>query len=67
MVCHADVSDREAVQQMMQHAVDEFGQLDIVVSNAYYSKRQAILEQDWVRCGSLLRNCVDAVRVSEIS
>lgn len=47
LVCHADVSDRDEVQRMIHHATVQFGRLDIVVSNAYYSKRQPILEQEW--------------------
>lgn len=47
LVCHADVSDREAVSAMMAATVQRYGRLDIVVSNAYYSKRQPILEQEW--------------------
>jgi glucose 1-dehydrogenase len=47
LVCHADVSDRAAVAAMYEAVLRRFGRLDIVVSNAYYSKRQPILEQEW--------------------
>ena len=47
LVCHCDVSDRSAVQRMVEQAVRHFGRLDIVVANAYYSKRQPLLEQEW--------------------
>ena len=47
LVYHADVSDRSAVATMYQTVLQRFGRLDIVVSNAYYSKRQPILEQEW--------------------
>jgi glucose 1-dehydrogenase len=42
----ADVSDLAAVEQMVARAVDEFGKLDIAVSNAAYSDRQAFHEAD---------------------
>lgn len=44
MVYGADVSDREAVEAMVRATVDEFGRLDILVSNAYYSKREPFLD-----------------------
>lgn len=47
LVCHADVSDRAAVKEMYDVVLRKFGRLDIVVSNAYYSKRQPLLEQDF--------------------
>lgn len=47
LVWHADVSDRTAVAGMYAAVLQRFGRLDIVVSNAYYSKRQPILEQEW--------------------
>ena len=47
LVSHTDVSDRAAVEAMMTSAVEQFGRLDIVVANAYYSKRQPLLEQEW--------------------
>ena len=40
----ADVSDREAVDKMVAETVSTFGRLDIVVCNAYYSKREPFLE-----------------------
>lgn len=42
----ADVSDYESVEAMVQRAVDEFGRLDIAVSNAAYSDRQPFLDAD---------------------
>lgn len=44
LVYPTDVSDRKAVDEMVQATVDKFGRLDIVVSNAYYSKRQPFLD-----------------------
>lgn len=44
LVYPADVSDRNAVDQMVEATVKKFGRLDIVVSNAYYSKRQPFLD-----------------------
>ncbi len=44
IVVQADVSDRDAVDAMVTRTVDHFGQLDIVVSNAYYSRREPFLE-----------------------
>jgi glucose 1-dehydrogenase len=42
----ADVSDRDAVDAMVEGAVKELGRIDIVVANAYYSKREPFLELD---------------------
>ena len=44
LVVQADVSDRGAVDRMVEATVDRFGRLDIVVANAYYSKREPFLE-----------------------
>ena len=41
-----DVSQIDAVQGLVQRAVDEFGRLDIAVSNAAFSARQPMLEAD---------------------
>ena len=46
LVCQGDASDRAVIDQMVETTVEEFGRLDIVVSNAYYSKRQPFLELD---------------------
>ena len=40
----ADVSDRGAVEGMIDGAIDELGRLDTVVCNSYYSKREPFLE-----------------------
>lgn len=42
----ADVSDRSAVDAMVEGATKELGRVDIVVANAYYSRRQPFLELD---------------------
>ena len=44
LVYPADVSDRQAVDAMVNATIETFGRLDIVVSNAYYSKREPFLE-----------------------
>jgi glucose 1-dehydrogenase len=44
LVVQADVSDRAAVDRMVDATVSRFGRLDIVVANAYYSKREPFLE-----------------------
>ena len=44
LVVQGDVSDRAAVDRMVSETVSEFGHLDIVVCNAYYSKREPFLE-----------------------
>jgi len=44
LVAPADVSDRKAVERMVEKTVERFGHLDILVSNAYYSKREPFLE-----------------------
>ena len=40
----ADVSDRDAVERMIGEGVEALGRLDILVSNAYYSKREPFLD-----------------------
>ncbi len=42
----ADVSQQSAVEDMVSHAVDEFGKLDIAVSNAAFSDRELFHEAD---------------------
>jgi glucose 1-dehydrogenase len=42
----ADVADAEAVEQMVACTIEEFGKLDIVVSNAAYSDREVFYEAD---------------------
>lgn len=44
LVVGADVSDRDAVDHMVEATVERFGQIDIVVCNSYYSKRESFLE-----------------------
>ena len=44
LVCGADVSERPAVDRMVGAAVERFGHLDILVCNAYYSRREPFLE-----------------------
>ena len=40
----ADVSDRDAVDAMVDATVEQFGRLNIAVANAYYSKREPFLD-----------------------
>lgn len=42
----ADVADRLAVERMVAQTVDEFGKLDMAVSNAAYSDREPFYEAD---------------------
>ncbi|MCA9153710.1 MAG: glucose 1-dehydrogenase [Planctomycetales bacterium] len=42
----ADVSDVNAVEQLVERAVAEFGKVDILVSNAVYSDRELFHEAD---------------------
>ena len=46
LVVQADVSGRADVEAMVQATVDEFGSLDLFVSNAAYSDRQLMLDAD---------------------
>ncbi len=46
LAVQADVADFEAVQRLVQTAVDEFGRLDLAVSNAAYSDREPFYEAD---------------------
>ena len=43
LIVPADVADRTAVDQMVAETVARFGHLDVVVCNAYYSKRLPFL------------------------
>lgn len=42
----ADVADQAAVEQMIERTVDQFGKLDIAVSNAAYSDREPFYEAE---------------------
>ena len=42
----ADVADYGAIKGLIQRAVDEFGRLDIAVSNAAFSEREPMLDAD---------------------
>lgn len=44
LIVQADVADRAAVDRMVAETVERFGHLDVVVCNAYYSKRLPFLE-----------------------
>ena len=44
LIVQADVADRAAVEQMVAETVTRFGHLDVLVCNAYYSKRLPFLE-----------------------
>lgn len=46
LVIPADVSEQSAVEAMVQQTVDEFGSLDIFVSNAVYSDRELMVDAD---------------------
>jgi NAD(P)-dependent dehydrogenase (short-subunit alcohol dehydrogenase family) len=49
---HADVEQEEAIQAMVQFAVDRYGKLDILMNNAYWSKSGTVVElarADWDR------------------
>lgn len=42
----ADVADFDAVERMIEHAVKQFGRLDLAVSNAAYSDREPFYQAD---------------------
>jgi glucose 1-dehydrogenase len=44
LVWQADVADRRAVEEMVAAVAQRLGHLDILVCNAYYSKREPFLE-----------------------
>ena len=46
IVVECDVSEQSAVEDMVKKTVDEFGSLDLFVSNAVYSDRQLMVEAD---------------------
>jgi glucose 1-dehydrogenase len=46
LAIRADVSDNEAVEEMVRRTVAELGRLDIAVSNAVYSDREPFYEAD---------------------
>lgn len=45
-MCQADVAEYESVQSLVNHAVGQFGRLDIAVSNAAYSDRELFYEAE---------------------
>ncbi|MCB0116731.1 MAG: SDR family oxidoreductase, partial [Caldilineaceae bacterium] len=47
LIHEADVSNRDAVIDMVQKTVDHFGSLDIVVANAAFSIREPVLTAQW--------------------
>ncbi len=46
LVIAADVSDQSAVEEMVEKTVNEFGSLDMFVSNAVYSDRELMIDAD---------------------
>jgi len=46
LVLKADVSDQSSVEGMVAQTVDEFGSLNLFVSNAAYSDREAMVDAD---------------------
>ena len=53
----ADVGDRESIQRMVKEAVTKFGRLDVVVSNAGWTRvtnfsnlDEAMVDEDWDKC-----------------
>lgn len=46
LVIAADVSDQSAVEAMVAQTVEEFGSLDVFVSNAVYSDRELMVQAD---------------------
>ena len=65
-MAHADVSDRAAVERMYAAVLRTYGRLDLVVSNAYYSKRQPVLEQDWAEMRKTFEVTLQGVGVKVI-
>lgn len=43
----ADVSNREQVTTLFDEAIKYFGRIDVVVSNAVYSKRDKVVDAEW--------------------
>lgn len=46
IILQGDVSSRETVESMINQTVEEFGSLDLFVSNAVYSDRQLMVDAD---------------------
>lgn len=46
LLCPVDVSDQQAVEQMVERVVRHFGRLDILVSAAVFSEREPFLTAD---------------------
>lgn len=53
----ADVGDRSALQRLVKDTVDKFGRLDVVVSNAGWTRMVNFMnldenmeEEDWDKC-----------------
>lgn len=47
LIWQADVSDRDAVKQMVAGAVEHFGKLDVAVANAAISIREPVVDATW--------------------
>jgi glucose 1-dehydrogenase len=47
LACQADVSDRDAVVEMVAASVARFGRLDIAVANAAVSVREPVVSAEW--------------------
>lgn len=53
----ADVGDRASIQELVRHTVTKFGRIDVVVSNAGWTRitdfanlEEGMIEDDWDRC-----------------
>lgn len=53
----ADIGDRSSIQRLVEEAVSKFGRLDVVVSNAGYTRMtnfmnldEGLEEDDWEKC-----------------
>ena len=53
----ADVGDRSSIQRLVRETVDKFGRLDVVVSNAGWTRvtnfnnlDEGMVDEDWDRC-----------------
>lgn len=58
LVYQADVSNREAVDRMIQETVAALGRLDIAVANAAFSIRESVVEASW-------ENILQVIQVSQ--
>ena len=61
LAVQGDVTQAESMQNAVQHTIEKFGRLDVLVANAGVGHRGAIVDSDWDDMQTLLRTNIDGV------